>query len=377
MTDGLQFNNPVEIQDEPVIEITDEQLEGMGIPAVEIVEEQEEEVEEQETLTETPAEVTPELPESMVADYIPEVANFLFEKGIFSHVPEGIDTDAFDEAALLKTITYNTDLKLKEAWENAVTQTQTDIANRISPTTTRLLQYNLNNPNADDSDIKEFMKSIFESEFVTNLDPTNSPEQVVREYYQKVMKWDAEEVNKEIASLIEGEKLTDRATYLKPKLEDYVSSISKSKEQEAAAVQKQIAELDKHVEAKLYSQLQKGELYGNSLSREQGSFLSQAILNHEVPVNVRGKRVNMGYAEALVMEKKYSQNPEEFQNLMLGLLVMKEGPKAFEKFIKAQARTEETENVVRQHKFSNTKRKNGTKKENSQVTSGLNFANFK
>lgn len=386
--DGLQFNNPIEIQAKETVEITQDELDQMGVPVdaeespqeiipeeiIEIV--QEPSVETQSNESEINTDSVAEVPQEMLENYIPEVANFLFEKGILKHLPEGVDPEAFDQEALLNTLAYNKELEGQQLWQQATQTVHENIANKISPLTSQLLRYNLDNPNADDEDIQGFLKSVFESNFVTQLDPKENAEQLVREYYEKVMNWDKTEVDKEIANLIEREDLGERAEFLKPKLESHVTSITKEKEQKARIVAQELAQLDRHVETKLYSHLEKGKLFNMDLTREQGVFLSQAILNNEIPVNVRGKKVNMGYAEALVMQKKYSNQPEDFQNLMLGLLVMQEGPKAFDKFIKLQARTEETEKVIKQHKFSNTKKKSGVKNQNSYESTGINFKNF-
>ena len=374
--EGLEFNNAIEIGDKPVTESGELDISKLGFP-VETLEEPTEVIESTETKeTEEVIEVsdsvqTEEPTDTGYLEYIPSVANFLSERGLIKEVPQGIDLEAFDEDAFVKTMEHNMELEKYAAWEQGVKEEQERIVGKLSPLAQKMLSYNLQNPNADDKEISSYLQSITENDFIQELDVESHSDKIVRDYYKKVVGWSAKEVEDKVATLVASDTLKKEAELLKPKLSAHVGNIVKQKTEQAALIAEQTRLVNEQLGGKVNDLLRTGKINGIPLTRDEGSFIQTALLNNEVPVNLKGKKVEMGYAEALVLQQKYQGNLE---NLALGLLIIKNGPEAVEKFISKQARTKETEKFIKQNKFSNTKKKSVSVDKNEMYnTGGLNF----
>lgn len=301
----------------------------------------------------------------------PLIGDYLATNGFITELPEGINADEFDEDALLKTIEHNIKLRQQEAWSQAIQTEQQRIVSKLSPLAQKVLSYNLDNPNADDGDLESYINSLTAANAVTNLDIEKDANQIVSDYYNKVLGWNNEEVNEKIANLIETDTLANEAKIVKPKLETHVSKLAEQKAREAEAIAEQTRLVNQQLGENVKSLLSKGSLNDIPLSREEAGFIFNALMNNEVPVKLGGKKVEMGYAEAFVLQQKYQGNLE---NLALGLLVMKDGIKGIEKFIGKKARSKETEAFIRENRFSNNRKKSTTGDNNaSYSTGGLNF----
>lgn len=383
--DGLEFNNAIEIGSPPTTPEGELDLDKIGFPAedledtpvVEVTTKSTEPAEEVETISTEPTEPTQsvetvETPDTSYQDYIPNVANFLAEKGYFTELPEGVNADQFDEDAFVKTYEHNLQRERYSAWEQGVKEEQERIVGKLSPIMQKALSYNLQNPNVEDVDIASYIQKISDNSFAQELSVENHADKIVRDYYGKVAGWNPKEVEDKIAGLTASDSLKKEAEILKPKLQTHISGLVKQKEEEARLIAEQTQAINQELGGKVNNLLRGGKLNNIPITREEAGFIQQALLNNEVPVNLRGKKVEMGYAEALVLQQKYQGNLE---NLALGLLIIKNGPAAIEKFIGKQARTKETEKFIKQTKFSNTKKKSvSTDKHQMYDTGGLNFS---
>lgn len=348
LNEGLSFQNPVVEEgvfslDDIVPETKEEEEEEK--PTEEIVEdipeEQEEVNEEQEVdLNDTSA----------------SIANFLQENELLNNVPDDVDLENFDQEALVKTLKFDRDSLAKEYYEKGAKDRMSQVVDKLSDVSKKVLSYNLSNPNAEDKDIIAYLGSINNTNRITNLDVEKDAETIVREYY-KADQWNQDEIDEKIVELVAGDNLKKEATRVKPRLDQKASAIVKAQEEQAALIQKYENDMQETLKGKIEPILQSGKIDDLPLTQEDASFLYQAITNNDTPVNIGGKKVTMGWAEALVRHNKYSDKGD-IKNLALGLLVMYKGPDAIKSYYAKQARTKESEKVFKQHKFSNKNKLN-------------------
>ena len=331
-------------------------------------------VEEQEVVT--TEEVTQEVIENVdteleTTDNFAAVANYLSEKGHITEVPEDINLEEFGPEEFHKLWEHNKKIASRKEFERGFDHANKQLVDKLSPLSQKILSYNLDNPNADEEDIKSFFTTMDYSESITKLTVENNAEEIVAEYYKSI-DWDPKAISNTITKLADSEELAAEAARLKPKLDQKASAIIQAKQQEVQQLKTFEQDQAKALETKTVSQLQTGKLLGVPLSKDQEEFLYAAVMNNDTPVNIGGKKVHMGFAEALVRHAKYSPSGN-MENLMLGLLVIQQGPKVFDQFIKKQAVTKETEEFIKQHKFSNNRKKPSISPETQEIDTGMKF----
>jgi hypothetical protein len=351
--EGLEFYNPLDIQEdsstneEALQKVVDdfpveETVETEDVAAEEdfqefsesvVNDDKEEDQEEQEEEEESDAE-----------DGVAGIANYLSENGLIKDVPKDIDLEDFKRDDFLKLMQHNVDLEGKT---------------------------NLDNPNADEADIHSYVSSLMYSEDITKLTPENDAEKIVREYYKSI-DWDKQAVDNKVIQLVELDALQSEAKTLKPKLDVKATKIANEKAQHAQAIKDYDLSLQEQLRERVTNTLDTGKLNGVELSEEQAQFLYAATMNDDTPVTIKGKRVEMGFAEALIRNAKY--NPKSnMEDLMLGLLVIQGGKTAIEKFYKKQAKTEIAKEFSNTFKFSNNKKKVTHVPKNNEIGTGLKF----
>lgn len=349
----INFANPIELGDLNKTEKEDTVKE----PVVEEEPKQEPVVENTTEPEETPV-IETSVETETISDSSFEVeadgiANALSELGFIDSVPDGVDVDEFDMGSLKKLLTYRDDTIKKETYEKAVNEERQRIVSKLTPSVQQIVAFNLEHPNADDGDVKGFIESMDVVKRITELDPDSDAEKIVREYY-KSAGFTYEEVEEKVEDLVELNKLKREASRLKPKLDAKAQEIVKEEKDKISRIREYEEHLQQNLNDRVMAELKKERINGINITREEASFVYNALLNNEVPVMIKGKQVEMGFLEALVMREKYEGNLE---NVMLAALVLNGGSKAIEKFFANEAKKEEVEKIVNQIKFSNRKRK--------------------
>lgn len=306
-------------------------------------------------------------------DNAASIANDLFKQGLIKDVPKEVDLKNFTQESLVKTLKHN---QLLEANELAETQFK-NFVNKIGANGKDILELCLANPNITKEEIANYIGDVNGVNYLTSLNVEKDQSLIVKEYY-KSLGWDGDRVDEKIADLIKLEKLDSEAKLLKPELDKRANSIITNRQKEMDAIQSFENERIKGLETKVVNTLKDGTLMGVELSRENVEFLATAVMNEETPATLPGgKEVRMGYAEALVRHHRFSEKGN-LENLMLGLLIMKEGPKAVEKFIANKTREKETQKFIFENQHQSKKKKAGTQPAEMDLGKGsvLSFKNL-
>lgn len=289
-------------------------------------------------------------------NFLPQVADNLVKIGLIQYVPETVDAENLDAKGFEETLKANIELSNRKNFDDGAEYERGRIVNKLGGLTKELVSYNLDNPNADESDLRSYLESMLYVQDITNLVPEDNAEKIVKEYY-KSTGWSNEEIADKVIELTESDKLVKEATRVKPKLDKQAQTIALEKSQQAQEIREFEDNLQENLHLRTVNVLNTGKINNVPLNKSEADFLYSAIMNNEVHVNLKGKKVEMGFAEALVRQAKYDPN-RNLENLMLGLLVIDKGPSIIEKYIAKQTRTKETEKFVKEIKFSSSKKSN-------------------
>lgn len=395
---GIDFNfeNPVELEEEKVIETTGismgeedplEEIEGTGYTLnFEGETEESEEDPVEDKVIEEPVKETVEPQKSTdddlgdlsaLSEVAPTLANLLYERGHITELPEDVDPEKFSLEDFWKTVDHNIKKKEETGFVKGVKYEQSRIVSKLPDVAKDILAYSLGD-NLEDQDVISYMESLLKSKSIKDLSPENvvDAEKIVSEYY-KASGWNSEEIKEKVNTLLEGDLLKKEAALLKPKLDAQAEAIARSKVEEQQKLAEMDRQMQENLETRVRSILDTGKLNDIELTRDELIFLYNAAVNNEVPVTVKGgKTVEMGLAEYIVRKHKYDTQGGNLENLLLGLLVIEQGYEAIEKFIGKKARSQEASNFVREFKFSNAKKKGGTTP-NDKTKSGGFILNIK
>lgn len=358
----ISFNNPVEASVEdptqevinPVTASTEATVEG----SVEA------------PIVEAPTDVT--LPDNDgygFSEYLPEAAQFLYDKGHIKHLPEGFNPEELDVDSYNSLIAHNLEVERKESFTKGLESYQEQLQAKLPSMAKKILQYSLENQNVSDQDIQAIIEESRTQDYFSNLDPESNPERVVREYYKHIG-WDADSIDDKVSRLIEFDGLTREATSVKPHLDKVADQISAQREQDDKAIRDFQNNLDKSLEVQTTKQLKSGKLNGVQLDQETAEFLRSAVMNKNVPVQLGKQTVEMGYAEALMRDQKYRGNVE---NVMLSLLILRDGPKALDKYFSQPMKNKAVVEHVKEIKFGSRKRGSAKKPVNKDFKTGITF----
>jgi hypothetical protein len=342
MDNILEFSNPV--------------VSGEGFSLESITPEEGVVIEETPIVEEAPEVIIPE--ESTEIGDSASIANWLQEQSLLEHVPDDVDLENFDKEALAKTLKFNQDVLAKSYYEKGATDRTNQIIDKLPDAAKKILSYGLEHPNADDADILNYLGSLNSSNRIVKLNPEKDAELIVREYY-RADEWKQEDIDDKIIELVSANSLVKEATRVKPRLDQKAASIVKEQEDQLKAIQDYELGMQNSLKEKITPLIQAGKIDELPLSQEDVSFLYNAITNNDTAVSIGGKKITMGWAEALVRHNKYSDKGD-IKNLALGLLVMYKGPDAIKNYYAKQATTKESEKVLKEHKFSSKGKVNAT-----------------
>lgn len=344
----LDFENPIELDG---FDFNDEVERELESP----VESSVEDIQDDVPVEDTPVESTDDsidAGESFDSMDAPEIANYLSSISYLGDIPEGVNPDEYGQEELKKHLEFRDEQLKTQSYQSGAEYERKRIISKLPPILQQAMSYTLDVPNADDNDVLNYLDSLKQVSTLTSLDVEKDAEKIIREYY-KSEGASSEFINGEIADLIERDKLKAKAELYKPRLDQKAQSIVQAK-QEAVEELKQYEEsLQSSLQERVLTPLKTGQINGVQITQEEAQFVYGAIMNNNVPVNIKGKQIDMGYLEALIMQEKYKGNIE---NVMMAALVLKEGPKAINKFFAKQAKNKEVEKIVKQTKFSNKRR---------------------
>lgn len=283
-------------------------------------------------------------------------AEALHKLGYFTELPDDVDTDNFSLEDFVKTVKHNFDLqkgKEEDLKKDAADATFQKIVGKMSPLTQQLFEYELRG-GAEES-ITDLAKTILYSSDIKGLSVTDikDQERIVKEYY-KATGETPQEIDERIKDLALANLLEKEAIRVKPKLDAKADEIAKDKTKQQELLYNQERDNKKKLETKVLDVLQGGDIDGIPVDQEMASFLYEALMNDEVPVVIKGKKVEVSVAESMILYHKYHPNGSVKQ--LMKSLYMLHDPEKFEGFYKKQAGTKEAERQVKENRISaNTK----------------------
>ena len=295
-----------------------------------------------------------------LSNIAPVVAQLLADNGFFTELPSDVDEENFDEDALIKTFKHNLGIAEQKSFDEGINYERDRLTSTLPETGLRLLEF-LDNPNLDDDEIKNYLRSVIFENDITRLDPDDSydAEKIVRTFYSQDNRFSQDEIDSKISDLIQLDKLKKEASVLKPKVDAQASKMAQEQIEMKRAIQEQEKQLQGFLVNRTKEMLNKGTLNGMPLSREDAELAYKLIVNNDIPIPVKGgKKVEMGFAELEIFKHKYTKEGS-LDNLALGLLVMAKGPEIIERYFQKKAKTEATKEFINQNKF-NFQKKSGT-----------------
>jgi len=271
------------------------------------------------------------------------VANFLSEKGLIVDIPEGFPVDEVNPSNFFELINHSLTKKASEKYDEGFTAARESIASALSVPVLDLVNFQLENANVTEEEVKAYMQGILYQEEIALLDPTDpiDAETIIRQYLQGSGDYTAEEIDGEVADLKETKKLESRATTYKPKLEYRVEQIKNSQIQE----RKRIADYEQRVHAEFMTALgqvlSKGVVGDVKLGKQEAEKVYSIFATDKVPVQVRGgKRVEMGYINHLIHNNMYGKE-RNLENLILATIILEGGKEQLRKYFAEPVRKEE------------------------------------
>lgn len=333
-------------EEEPIIDTT---VEPDPAPVVPLVEEEPITPAEVITPVETtePTEADNLMTPEVIEDPLINIANGMLEKGYLKGIPEGVDPTKFTSDDIWTLLEHSQSAKVQEALQ----QDRSDLANSLTDTSKQILAFDIENVNRTDEEVLDFVKQTVYAKQITNLDPENDSEQILRQYYSTVG-WSEEEIDTKVASLAGTEGLVTEATMLKPKLDANAKKITEEKIQRERLIADHEAKQYTSLKQKTIGILNTGKINGVDLSQEEVNLIYNATLNQDVDVPVRGgKTMKLGMLEAMIHRHRYDPSGN-IENLMLATLVLEKGPQALEKFYGKKAKEKVIGQFVRESKAS-------------------------
>lgn len=196
-------------------------------------------------------------------------------------------------------------------------------------------------------DLKGLFKALSASEETKSLDPTTErgQETIVREYLRATRFGTDEEIQEEIDSWKDLEKLEAKANQFKPKLDAMQEQVVQQRVREQEMKKKQQQEASLQYANSIYETLAKGELNGIKLDNKTQNMLYQGLIQPNYP-SVSGQQTNLfGH----LIEKHQFVEPNH--GLIAEALYLLADPEGYRAKIREGASNAATEEAVRQLKM--------------------------
>lgn len=300
-------------------------------------------------------------PVSTEEDMYPQFANLLADKGFITDIPEGINPEEFSAEAFWKTMEYNMALKVNAAQEQGASEQQAYILNSLPPIGQGILELALTQENMNDEDIIDYIDARNFEQVIQKMNPDEAgdAENIIRRYYSS-QGWGPQEITEKLTGLVESNTLSREAKIIHPKLVNQAQAIVSKKNEDAKLLAEAEERQKLNVQKRALDKIKTGSLYGIPISKEDGNFIVQALMNDDYQVPVKGgKKVTMTYADAMMYFHKNDPEKGDLDRVMLALLIMKSGPNAIMEHFKKQGQTGATREQVASNRFSNNKLQSG------------------
>ena len=262
---------------------------------------------------------------------------------------EGFDENAEPTLDIVtKLISHNIDLAKDKGIQ--------DFFESFNPMTQRIVEFDLNSKGED---VDLYVRTLAEEQTIKSLDVTNEldQERIIRTWYQREG-WETAEIDDKISDFKTAGLLSKEAGRIKPKLDLVAEDIAKNKEEEQRRFREIETQYRNAYLNKVDKVLSKDKIGDLALTKEESKELSLALIgdNTEIPLP-NGKKITMPFLEALITVYRYNTNPDKFpmENLAQAALLLTKPAVFKEKYLK-MARTEATNELVKDTKYDNAKK---------------------
>lgn len=382
---GLSFSNPTEIDDSDLLEsfglsfgsaedkINDDSENhnkpktpklNIGVKEKEETKELEkEEEEEQELKINVPGlsvnnenqEIEEQTEESNLISAVNILADKFKEEGSDFEVYEGFDENAeLTPEIFTKLVNHNFNKKLDESFDS--------FFGGLSENTQRVIQFDINSKGKD---VDGFLRTLVETQSIKSLDVENEydQEKILRQWFKSKEDLNNTEIEERIKDLKEASLLEKEAKRIKPKLDNEAEKIAKQKETEQQNIRQIEQQVSSEYNNKLVKTLEKGEVGGIKLTKEELSTVYSFMSNDEMKLKTHKGEVSMNPLEAIIFYHKYDPKGS-VERLALATLQLT-NPEKFDEYYLKKAETKLTKEFTKDHKFSNSVKIGGNSQDSS------------
>ena len=274
-----------------------------------------------------------------------ELASKMIEEGVLFPFDDDKSLDEYTAKDFRELFEAN--MKEKEQ------QLSHDIPQQIFQSMPGEMQYLMDYISKGGTDVKGMMQQLAQVNEVMELDPSDSSDQelIVRQYLSLKGDMTQDEIEDEIATFKDMDRLEQKANQFKPKLEAVrEKEVAKKIAEQEQQKQKQQAIANEFIDS-VYGVLEKGELGGVKLDRKTQNMLYSGLVQPGYP-SITGKPTNLlGH----LLEKYQWVEPNH--ELIAEALWLLADPDAFKNKVKSQGSRVATEQTVRSLKTEEARRK--------------------
>ena len=274
-----------------------------------------------------------------------ELASKMIEEGVLFPFDDDKSLDEYTAKDFRELFEAN--MKEKEQ------QLSHDIPQQIFQSMPGEMQYLMEYISKGGTDVKGMMQQLAQVNEVMELDPSDSSDQelIVRQYLSLKGDMTQDEIEDEIATFKDMDRLEQKANQFKPKLEAVrEKEVAKKIAEQEQQKQKQHAIAGQFVDS-VYGVLEKGELGGVKLDRKTQNMLYTGLVQPGYP-SISGKPTNLlGH----LLEKYQWVEPNH--ELIAEALWLLADPDGFKNKVKSQGTRVATEQTVRSLKTEEARRK--------------------
>ena len=274
-----------------------------------------------------------------------ELASKMIEEGVLFPFDDDKSLDEYTAKDFRELFEAN--MKEKEQ------QLSHDIPQQIFQSMPGEMQYLMDYISKGGTDVKGMMQQLAQVNEVMELDPSDSSDQelIVRQYLSLKGDMTQDEIEDEIATFKDMDRLEQKANQFKPKLEAVrEKEVAKKIAEQEQQKQKQQAIANEFIDS-VYGVLEKGELGGVKLDRKTQNMLYSGLVQPGYP-SITGKPTNLlGH----LLEKYQWVEPNH--ELIAEALWLLADPDGFKNKVKSQGTRVATEQTVRSLKTEEARRK--------------------
>ena len=274
-----------------------------------------------------------------------ELASKMIEEGVLFPFDDDKSLDEYTAKDFRELFEAN--MKEKEQ------QLSHDIPQQIFQSMPGEMQYLMEYISKGGTDVKGMMQQLAQVNEVMELDPSDSSDQelIVRQYLSLKGDMTQDEIEDEIATFKDMDRLEQKANQFKPKLEAVrEKEVAKKIAEQEQQKQKQQAIAGQFVDS-VYGVLEKGELGGVKLDRKTQNMLYTGLVQPGYP-SISGKPTNLlGH----LLEKYQWVEPNH--ELIAEALWLLADPDGFKNKVKSQGTRVATEQTVRSLKTEEARRR--------------------